>query len=109
MSEKCHPGASVNAGVGQPCAAAEADHPASQPAGQHPCLPEAVHRLGSYPSLLLSVRKRAPLHHGQTAGPRSGHALCCRSPLQSWWVMDRGGHTTNGSISHLVFHIFSTE
>lgn len=49
------PGASVGAGVGPPCAAAEADHPAGQPAGQHPRLPEVVHRFRPHSSLLLSV------------------------------------------------------
>lgn len=49
------PGASVGAGVGSSCAAAETDHPTSQPAGQRPCLPEAVHRFRPHASLLLPV------------------------------------------------------
>lgn len=49
------PGASVGAGVGASCAAAEADHPASQLVGQHPRLAEAVHRFGPHSPLLLPV------------------------------------------------------
>lgn len=49
------PGASVGAGVGPPCAAAEVDHPAGQPVGQHPRLPKVVHRFRPHSSLLLSV------------------------------------------------------
>lgn len=48
-------GASVGTGVGPPCAAAEADHPAGQPVGQHSRLSKVVHCFRPHSSLLLSV------------------------------------------------------
>lgn len=85
---KCLPGPSVSSGVGPPCSAAEVGHPASQPVGQHPRLSKAVHRFRPHSSVLLCVWEGAAVHHSQTAGPRSGHALRSWSSLPSRYVLD---------------------